>query len=145
MIKELSLCVKVDLCVLMIDVDRFKRYNDIYGHIEGDKCLQLVSDTLKNSLQKPRYIVARYGGEEFIALLPETSLEEATNISENIRRTVENLKIEHKGSKDHGVVTISIGVAIKSEQDTLSSDRFIDRADKALYRAKEGGRNRVAF
>ena len=143
--KEFSASSGDSLSVLMLDIDRFKRYNDLYGHIEGDKCLQLVADTLKNSVQNPRHIVARYGGEEFIVLLPQTNLEQAVIIAENIRMAVESLQVEHRGSREYGIVTVSIGVATNGNQDLLSAEKLVDNADKVLYRAKENGRNRVAF
>jgi diguanylate cyclase (GGDEF)-like protein len=136
------------LSVLMIDIDFFKGFNDTYGHLEGDHCLQKVAKTLKNYGLAQRGIVARYGGEEFIALLPHMSLEEAYDKAYTIRKDIENLKIPHQSSSIHPYVTVSIGMSrVHFNPHTQNENpyTFIDSADKALYEAKNQGRNRVVY
>lgn len=124
------------LCAIMTDIDYFKKVNDTYGHSAGDLVLKTVSREIKNQLRD--YDVAgRYGGEEFVILLPFTKIEEAKMVAERLRNAVESKKIELAG-KQHINVTISLGVSeYKGEKD------FIENADKALYKAKESGRNKV--
>ena len=127
----------------MIDIDRFKLYNDTYGHPEGDRCLQQVAQIIDATIKRSKDLVARYGGEEFIAILPDTDLEGATVVAENIRSQVSSLNIPHatSGISDH--LTISLGVA--SVIPTLDSEAssLITAADKALYLAKQKGRDRI--
>ena len=126
---------KRSLCAIMTDIDYFKKVNDTYGHAAGDLVLKTVSREIKNQLRD--YDVAgRYGGEEFVILLPFTKIEEAKMVAERLRKAVESKKIELAG-KQHINVTISLGVAEYKEKD------FIENADKALYKAKESGRNKV--
>lgn len=132
------------LSILMIDVDRFKAYNDIYGHINGDKCLQSISQAIKNAIQESSNIVSRYGGEEFIVLIPNSQLQKAKYIAENIRRNIEKLNILHEGSVVYGIVTVSIGIATDIPNQILSPEKLISMADEALYRAKNSGRNKVS-
>lgn len=129
--------------IIMSDIDNFKAYNDTYGHQKGDECLKLVAHTLNISLKRPLDMVARYGGEEFIIVLPDTTLNGATHIAERMRERIESLKIMHKSSKTSDVVTISLGVASVIPTQNSSHEALIAEADKALYKAKENGRNRV--
>lgn len=130
---------------IMIDIDCFKGFNDVYGHLAGDDCLRQVAKVLAGSISRPEDLVARYGGEEFICMLPETSMEEAGIIAEKMRTKVENLHIHHKESKASDYVTISLGVA--TTQCTPDKEIFetIHNADLALYQAKSNGRNRIEF
>lgn len=132
----------VDLCLLMIDIDHFKSFNDKFGHQIGDEVLRKVGAALFDSV-KGKDFVARYGGEEFAILLPNTSLAGALAAGENIRRNIEETKLQRKDNGDFiDQVTISIGVArYRPDQDSVAV--FISRADNALYRSKIGGRNRV--
>ncbi|MDR2966254.1 MAG: diguanylate cyclase, partial [Treponema sp.] len=133
---------KMPLSLLVMDVDRFKNYNDTYGHQQGDVALQVVAKIITQLLKRPTDFASRWGGEEFTALLPHTELTGAMNIAEDIRCTVENTEISHSnGSKSK--VTISIGVNTKIPERDSPLEDFISRADKALYKAKEDGRNRV--
>lgn len=132
------------LAILMIDIDNFKEYNDKYGHVEGDKCLQNISGIIKDVINQSNNVVSRYGGEEFIALISNSDLEKAKCIAENIRRSIENLGILHEAS-EYEVVTVSIGVAAAIPNMQLQSENLIVMADQALYRAKSSGRNRVAI
>ena len=131
------------LSALMVDIDCFKEFNDNYGHIEGDSCLRKIANTIKHSLKRPFDFVARYGGEEFIILLPETDIDGAVQVAENIKERVEAMEVAHKYSKAGDVVTVSIGAInlIPSKEDSI--DEIVNNADKALYEAKNQGRNRV--
>jgi diguanylate cyclase (GGDEF)-like protein len=138
-----SIRTQMPLALLLIDVDCFKNLNDRYGHPEGDECLKKIAQQLSKILRRSSDTLARYGGEEFIAVLPETSRESAQTIADEMRISVEDLKIDNEGSTANCVVTVSIGVC--SENATLSrpAEEMLNAADEALYRAKEQGRNRV--
>ncbi|WP_181952694.1 sensor domain-containing diguanylate cyclase [Yersinia canariae] len=131
------------LSVLMIDFDNFKSFNDLYGHAMGDVCLKSIVETLSKSIRGGSDILARYGGEEFIVLLAPSSLSDAKVVAERMRRSIEELDIPH-GMSPYGRVTISVGVASVSEpgEHLLAAD-LSKAADKALYRAKTAGKNRV--
>lgn len=131
-----------DLALLMIDIDHFKQVNDNYGHLLGDKVLKAVSGAIQSCI-KGRDIGARWGGEEFVVLLPDTPFEGACTLAEAIRRMIERSKIRRMNS-DEAIdrVTVSIGVAGYQPGDLL--DDLIQRADRALYRSKRSGRNRVS-
>jgi len=127
--------------LLMADIDHFKRVNDSYGHVLGDKVIRYVAQRIALSI-KGRDVAARYGGEEFAMLLPETTLRGAMVLAEQIRLTVARGTIHRAGTAEPiGAVTISIGVAESLPGDTVEG--FIGRADQALYKSKEAGRNRV--
>ena len=128
--------------LLLIDVDHFKNFNDIYGHIAGDKCLRRVAETTAQVLHRPADLLARYGGEEFGVILPDTDSDGAMNIAEQIRVAVENLQIPNEGNP-HGVVTFSIGCSTQVPEVNVESSRLVQAADSALYQAKSLGRNRV--
>jgi diguanylate cyclase (GGDEF)-like protein/PAS domain S-box-containing protein len=130
------------LSVLFIDIDRFKSFNDAYGHGAGDDCIRLVAQTLASSLKRPADLVARYGGEEFAILLPETGANNAEAVAEAVRTAVAELGIPHQGSQ-HGCVTISVGVTGGKCDARTSTSSLLAAADGALYVAKEQGRNRV--
>lgn len=129
-----------DLSLIILDVDNFKLYNDQYGHLKGDDVLKSVATVLSNNTRRPLDCAFRYGGEEFAVLLPNTPLEAATKIAENIIVEIASLKIVHSPSS-YKVVTASAGVTSNIGLSTTSE--FIDAADAELYRAKEAGRNRV--
>lgn len=132
------------ISLIMIDVDYFKKYNDNYGHGKGDVCLQNVATTLSNSLVRPSDFVARYGGEEFVVILPNTNQQAAVQIAERLRERVEKIALPHTYSNVSSVVTISLGVATQRKIPEHSLPQTLtEAADKALYMAKEGGRNRV--
>jgi diguanylate cyclase (GGDEF)-like protein len=131
------------ISLMMVDIDFFKNYNDMYGHLAGDECLQKVAKTLKEHLKRPGDMVARYGGEEFVILLPDTDAKNATTLAEGLRRRIEKLGIEHAESFVSDVVTISLGVACVLPNENISLSVLISNADRALYRAKKAGRNRV--
>ena len=131
------------LSLIMIDVDHFKLYNDRYGHQAGDDCLKKVALLISSTIHRALDLAARYGGEEFALLLPDTNMEGARGIAEKIRAGVEGMQIEHSGSQNNNFVTISLGVASKLPVNMEKFDSFVESADKAMYRAKSEGRNRV--
>lgn len=133
------------LALLFIDIDRFKTFNDLYGHQAGDRCLVAVAEALRAAALRPGDLVARYGGEEFVLLLPGSDLSGAAHVGETLRRAVQDLAVPHAGNGRVGVVTLSVGVASASpaEDDGQSPDQLARRADLALYVAKDAGRNRV--
>jgi len=133
------------LSLLMIDIDNFKAYNDHYGHQKGDQCLVQVSAALAEMLKRPCDLMARYGGEEFAMILPETDIEQASAMAEAIRARAQALDIPHaSNSNDAQQVTVSIGVATQLVEAAFDVATLIGAADRALYLAKRGGRNRVA-
>lgn len=129
------------LSVFMIDVDFFKQYNDFYGHQKGDECLVLVGATLDALCGRSTDMIARYGGEEFAAVLPYT--EHAAIFAEKLRAGIEGLQISHAKSSVADVVTLSIGTSTAVPAQELSAFELLKKADKALYRAKASGRNRI--
>lgn len=131
------------LSLLVVDIDYFKKVNDTYGHLLGDKVLRTIAQTMKQRL-KGRDTVARYGGEEFVVVLPDTPAERAAMVAEQLRSAVENGKIRRsEGGEPIGAVTISIGVTAYVPGESVSE--FIHRADEAMYRSKREGRNRVTM
>ncbi|MDB5096692.1 MAG: diguanylate cyclase, partial [Cyanobacteria bacterium RYN_339] len=127
--------------VILVDVDRFKRVNDEHGHQTGDQVLRLVADALRETLRQSD-LAARYGGEEFVALLPETDAEGAVRTAERLREAIRALQINTLDGESIGTVTASFGVACL--EDPLESPaKLLQRADQALYRAKNSGRDRV--
>jgi diguanylate cyclase len=130
-----------NLCLLMADIDHFKNINDNYGHLLGDKVIRQVAQTV-NATVKGGDTAGRYGGEEFAILLPNTSLNNARKLAEQIRQKVERIRVRRSDNGSTlGVVTISTGVACFRQGDT--ADSLIHRADMALYAAKNNGRNQV--
>lgn len=130
------------LGLLIIDVDHFKKFNDRYGHVEGDACLRRVAQAIRSSAQRPGDVCARYGGEEFAVVLPETDGRGALACGEEIAAAVRSLAIVHEASAS-GTVTVSIGGAAIVPYQSESPQPLIKQADGALYQAKESGRNRV--
>ena len=130
------------ISVLMIDVDHFKHYNDLYGHLAGDRCLREVTGAIASVVQRPTDFVGRYGGEEFVVVLPDTDLAGAWHVGEKIRRAVELEQIPHEGNP-HRVVTVSIGCASTAPARDQRSIQLLESADAAMYQAKEAGRNCV--
>ncbi len=131
------------LSLLMADIDFFKRYNDLLGHLEGDECLRKVAQEISRHVRSGMDLVARYGGEEFAIVLPETNSEQAKAIAERIRADVEALRIPHPASEVSRYITVSVGVATLVPEDNLRKEVLVSMADRALYRAKRKGRNRV--
>ncbi|MYM28188.1 diguanylate cyclase [Duganella sp. CY15W] len=131
------------LSLLMVDVDNFKQYNDAYGHLGGDECLQRIA-TAVSSEMRANDLVARYGGEEFAVILPNQSLKGAAIVAERIRCRVEQLRLPNLGSQQH-VVTVSIGAATALAAPETDPSQLVATADSALYRAKHMGRNRISL
>ncbi|VUZ27955.1 Uncharacterised protein [uncultured Comamonas sp.] len=131
------------LALLMIDIDFFKQYNDLYGHPGGDACLRAVAKVLRGAMGRSYDLVARYGGEEFVCLLPECTLEGASAKAQALCQAVRVLQLPHGGSKVAQHVTISVGVAALVPEAEQGSDQLLALADARLYCAKEAGRNRV--
>ena len=129
---------------LLIDIDFFKNFNDHYGHQEGDRCLILVAKALSDLVERHGGSVGRFGGEEFIVLARLPDSEAVAPLAESIRRAVEDLHLEHEQRPDgERIVTVSIGAAVSGRQQDGKLERLITEADRALYRAKAGGRNCV--
>ena len=131
------------ISLVLMDIDFFKGYNDHYGHLAGDDCLRRVAQGLTTVVRRPTDLVARYGGEEFGCLLPDTEIGGALWIARQIMSAVENLNIPHAVSSVAGYVTLSIGVATLVPNGGQGSHELISEADTLLYRAKQGGRNRI--
>ena len=136
---DMAVLFATPACLLMIDVDHFKRINDSAGHPGGDEVLRQLSNCLARTLLRKSDFLARYGGEELAAILAETGLADAAVLAERLRRAVERLVVPYQGRTL--ALTISIGVAELQASESASS--WVARADRALYAAKAGGRNRV--
>ncbi|HEY4352669.1 MAG TPA: diguanylate cyclase, partial [Paraburkholderia sp.] len=130
------------LSMLLIDVDSFKGFNDLYGHSAGDDALIDVARCIAQNVRRPGDTAARYGGEEFAVLLPNTDEAGATRIAEQIRAAVQGLQRRHVASSHH-VLTVSVGVATARDMVMATSRALVNAADAALYEAKDAGRNRV--
>ncbi|MCC5606022.1 PleD family two-component system response regulator [Nostoc sp. CHAB 5834] len=133
---------KCPLSLILCDVDFFKLYNDTYGHRIGDRCLQEIAKALKDIIKRPGDLVARYGGEEFAVILPNTDTEGATHVANNICHAVRTLAIPHKNSQVSPHVTISAGFTTEIPEPDSDLEEMISAADRALYQAKAGGRDR---
>ncbi len=142
--KEWSRAVREETCLalLLIDIDFFKKYNDGYGHQGGDDCLRKVATALAETMRRSSDMVARYGGEEFGVILPNTDIDGAMVIAEELRLAVEQLALKHEFSDVGGIVSISLGAAGIPPRCGENSASLIALADGALYEAKEEGRNR---
>jgi diguanylate cyclase (GGDEF)-like protein len=131
--------------LLMIDIDHFKAYNDCYGHPQGDACLKAVANTLCHVAGRALDTVARYGGEEFAVVLGDTPLEGALHVAEQLRAAIEAMNVPHLAAPGRNVVTVSIGVTSTIPTRDSTAEAAIGAADRALYAAKEQGRNRVGY
>lgn len=131
------------LSLIMVDIDYFKKYNDTYGHMQGDECLKRVAHLLEKTINRSSDVIARYGGEEFAIILPDTDEKGAAIIAEEVRRNVEASHIPHRKSTISDWVTISVGVATIIPDHTMEQNELIVHTDQALYKAKKNGRNRV--
>lgn len=131
------------ISLIIVDVDFFKEYNDNKGHIQGDKILRKVSSTIKRLLRRSTDLIARYGGDEFLILLSHTNLDQAINVAEHVRQTVEGLKIPYKIAGIQETLTITLGVTTIVPNKNYSVNQLIAAADAALYKAKKAGRNQV--
>lgn len=129
--------------LLMIDIDHFKLYNDALGHVDGDVCLCTVADAIKAAVHRPGDMVARYGGEEFAIILPHTDYDGAKSVAANIHREISRVGINHPNSSVGCSVTVSIGVAATIPTCQSTPEELVNAADRALYLAKQSGRNRT--
>jgi diguanylate cyclase (GGDEF)-like protein len=138
---------KSPVSLLLVDVDQFKAYNDIYGHQAGDGCLRTIAKSIASAARRPGDLVARYGGEELVVLLPDLDETGAAAIAEDIRAKVEALRVLHEANIPSRTLTVSIGSATcvpSLDRSRIGPEDLITLADAALYRAKQDGRNRVA-
>jgi len=134
---------KSESCLVMLDLDFFKKVNDTHGHLIGDSVLKFTSNLLKKNAE-PHHFSVRYGGEELAIIMPDTTLQKASQIAETIRSSLESSRLKKKNSSESiGKITISIGITRLKEGDT--SEDLIMRADSALYQAKETGRNKIVI
>jgi len=132
------------LSLILVDVDFFKLYNDHYGHLSGDECLRIISQSIKRCVRRPGDMAARYGGEEIAVVMPDTDEAGARSVAESILRGIADERLQHLSSP-HGVVTVSLGLATYISHDSDHDEKaLINRADRALYRAKSQGRNQVS-
>ena len=134
---------KTPISLLMIDIDHFKKYNDQFGHLKGDECLKEIATYLKTNLNRPGDFIARFGGEEFSIIMPETNLNGAIKFAEKIHSGIRELNITNPGSTVSKYLTISIGVASVVPVIEDSYMDLIYTSDKALYQAKNDGRNLI--
>jgi diguanylate cyclase (GGDEF)-like protein len=131
------------LSLVVLDVDHFKLYNDTLGHPAGDTCLQQVAEAIASHALRPTDLAARYGGEEFVLLFAETDGDKAYQLAESIRAHIESLQIPHPRSTTSAWLTVSIGVATIHPHQLDNTESLFVAADRAMYVAKEGGRNQV--
>ena len=130
------------LSILVIDIDNFKTYNNVFGHSGGDECLRGVAQAIAGCVTRPLDLVARYGGEEFVIVLPDTPLSGVLTLAERIRCVIEKLEIAHDGMA-LGPVTVSVGVGYARNVNTIDEEALFKAADRGLYEAKAAGRNQV--
>jgi diguanylate cyclase (GGDEF)-like protein len=142
---EWRCCLRVaaPLAFVIIDVDYFKRYNDAYGHQKGDDCLRAVANVLSLATFRSADLVGRYGGEEFAVIMPNTPLDGAVAVAERICLAIRQREFPHTQSEVGPFLTISLGVSVLVPNSASSPAQLVEEADKALYRAKHSGRNRV--
>jgi len=131
------------IALLLVDVDHFKQYNDIYGHQKGDDCLKIVAECIGQQTHRPSDLAARYGGEEFAIILPDVDPDGALQVAERVRQAVYDLNIKHNGNSSADFVTISAGVSCLIPSEEMRPKELIEEADKALYQAKHSGRNKI--
>jgi diguanylate cyclase (GGDEF)-like protein/PAS domain S-box-containing protein len=136
--------MKTSLSVIIVDIDYFRRYNEIYGHIAGDGCLREVASILKKKMRRAGDLVARWGGEEFACLLPDTDLKGAAHVAENLRIAVIEMGIPHHASPIAKSVTLSVGVSSGTDSDEGSLESLTENAESALIQSKISGRNRIS-
>ncbi|PZU97812.1 MAG: GGDEF domain-containing protein [Pseudanabaena sp.] len=139
-----SLREKQPLSLVMLDIDFFKGYNDRYGHPAGDRCLTAIAQTIKGLLQRSTDLLARYGGEEFAIILPNTTTEGAITVIHSIQKAIAALSLVHESSSVGNNVTASFGLATMLPSEVLHPSLLLESTDKALYQAKQQGRDRYA-
>ncbi|MDL4840573.1 sensor domain-containing diguanylate cyclase [Aquibacillus rhizosphaerae] len=145
--KQFEICWKemILLSIIFIDIDYFKKYNDLYGHQQGDECLKLVAQSInKKVAELPEGIAARYGGEEFVCVIPNSDKVDLLNFTQELHQRIEQLKIPHENSSVSKYVTVSIGLFSIVPSETTTMDAILRQADHALYQAKLDGRNQIS-
>jgi len=133
------------LSLIICDIDKFKEYNDTYGHLAGDKCLTRIAHLIEDSARRAGDMAARFGGEEFVIILPDTESSNAQDIAEQLRSAILDLEIPHETSSVTNIITVSFGVFTTLPEKDLPPETMIEFADKALYQAKGQGRNKVVL
>jgi len=136
---------KTSLSIMLLDIDKFKVYNDTYGHLEGDECLRIVAKCIKDSMLKSDYIAARFGGEEFMCLMPNTDLFSALENANNIYDKLKQIKIPFEHSPVDSIVTLSAGVGTISPSEAFILTNFLKEVDDFMYEAKKAGRNQIKY
>ena len=135
---------EITLTILMFDIDYFKRYNDRYGHVEGDRILRIIGNLLKKNFKRKTDAIGRYGGEEFLVVLPHIDLISAISLVEKFQKKLKMCYLEHECSP-FGEVTVSIGINSGKISKDENLDDFLRKVDEELYKAKKSGRNRYSF
>ena len=145
LIESWDTCINKGCCItiIMVDIDNFKNFNDVYGHQTGDDCIFSVATVLKNSVNETNDIVVRYGGEEFTVILIYATQEQSEMLANKICKSVADLKIPNKITNREQYVTISLGVYCETPNKSDNATEFVEKADKALYMAKQNGKNQV--
>ena len=144
--KEWPLLTNAPLTLIMFDIDYFKKFNDTYGHLEGDHCLQAIAKAISQQVSNfTTFTFCRYGGEEFALILPFTDLEKGMQIAHLVQKAVQSLKIPHKSSEIADIITLSIGVAMVLPNHSSKPKDLIQKADSALYLSKTKGRNTISI
>ena len=136
---------RLPLSLILLDIDYFKQYNDHYGHVRGDDCLQSVGQALSGAAVRPRDLLARYGGEEFVLLLPETDAQAAAQVAERCRQLIREQNIQHAHSQVAPLLTISLGVGTLVPGPFDQPEAFLERVDSLLYKAKHQGRDQAVL
>ncbi|OEE61325.1 diguanylate cyclase [Enterovibrio norvegicus] len=134
---------KASITIMMIDIDHFKAYNDIYGHLQGDRVLTYVARAMNQVATASNATIARFGGEEFAFLLRDADLEQSKKVAWQLCQSVRDLSISHQGSKNSGIITVSIGGVICTPDGETQPNQLLETADQRLYKAKRAGRNRA--
>ena len=140
-----SLRAQQPLSLVLLDIDFFKGYNDTYGHPAGDRCLTSIAQAIKSVLHRSADLLARYGGEEFVIILPNTTAEGAVTVMQLIQKTIADLSVVHASSAVSNVVTTSLGLATIIPSESLQPSLLLEHTDRALYQAKQEGRDRYAI
>jgi diguanylate cyclase (GGDEF)-like protein len=136
---------RLEISLIMLDIDNFKKYNDAYGHLEGDNCLRMVAEILRSELKRPTDFLARYGGEEFVIILPKTAETGALQTAKRLSRAVIDYRIPHRDSPVAQYVTISLGISTTVPGHIHDMNLLIRRADEALYQAKNTGKRKAVY
>jgi diguanylate cyclase (GGDEF)-like protein len=129
--------------VIILDIDHFKTFNDTYGHLKGDECLKTISGILKDATKQKMYKAYRFGGEEFLILLSDTDQDEALKFSQELKETIDSYAIPNINSDVKSIITVSMGISTTSENYNADIDTLLKYADKALYKAKTSGRDKI--